>query len=164
MAKKTDKAAEAAVVPVASQDDPKAAETAQTADAAKEVAKATDASANSEAPQGDPKVAESAQTADAAKEDAKATDASANSEAPQGDPKVAESAQTAKAAQDEPAGEVTAETVPDGMVAVEFLRGYVVKDHHEGTDKQTSYAEGEVVVLSEASAQHFISRGAAKEV
>ena len=44
---------------------------------------------------------------------------------------------------------------------IKFLRDYEVQDEHRGTPKATRYTKGKIVKVSEAAAQHFVSRGAA---
>jgi hypothetical protein len=50
------------------------------------------------------------------------------------------------------------------MVQIRFLQDRVVRDGHEGTPHQTRFAKGQVADLSEASANHWLSRAAAERV
>ena len=48
-----------------------------------------------------------------------------------------------------------------GRKIVKFLRDYVVDDERRGTEEEERYAKGQRKSFPEASAEHFVSRGAA---
>lgn len=47
---------------------------------------------------------------------------------------------------------------------IRFTRDYEVKDHSAGTAQAEKYKAGQTLKLAEASAAHFVSRGAAEYV
>jgi hypothetical protein len=50
------------------------------------------------------------------------------------------------------------------MVTIRFMQDRVVQDEHQGTPHETRFSAGQVVDLAEASAAHWLSRGAAERV
>lgn len=50
------------------------------------------------------------------------------------------------------------------MTKIRFLQGVVVQDELQGTPGETRFAEGEIIDLAPASADHWISRGKAVDV
>ncbi len=50
------------------------------------------------------------------------------------------------------------------MIRVRFLSDQVVKNHLVGTDRETSFVEGQVIDLREDSARHWLRRDAVEKV
>ena len=50
------------------------------------------------------------------------------------------------------------------MPTIQFTQAYVVQDARAGTPAEEHYTAGQVVEVSEASAQHFCARGRAVRV
>ena len=50
------------------------------------------------------------------------------------------------------------------MVKIRFTQDRVVQDGNQGTPHETRFSAGQVVDLAEASANHWLSRGAAERV
>jgi hypothetical protein len=50
------------------------------------------------------------------------------------------------------------------MVTIRFTQDRVVQDGNQGTPHETRFSAGQVVDLAEASANHWLSRGAAERV
>jgi hypothetical protein len=46
---------------------------------------------------------------------------------------------------------------------IKFLKDRVVQDENVGTDDETSFKEGQIVTVSDATAAHWINRGVAEE-
>ena len=50
------------------------------------------------------------------------------------------------------------------MVKIRFTQDRVVQDGNQGTPHETRFSAGQVVDLAEASANHWLSRGAAERM
>lgn len=56
------------------------------------------------------------------------------------------------------------EALLPGQRLVQFTRDVVVEDEHQGTDRETRFAGGQIAALPEDSARHFVNRGKAVEL